>query len=196
LWGSRSRRRLALKWVVTWVKFHGGRGNFTITSKNTDFGRIFAVKVDGWNGIRLAQGFPNRGMNDGPDGLFVFELHLGLGGMDIDVQCFRIHFQVQKERGLLTIRNQQFIGFHDGTAETLMFDKSVVDKEILHLIPLACCRRISDKAGNTNQLGLDVYRIQLLLKLPRIAFAENLEHTLSKIGRRQHVQGILIVCQR
>ncbi|OPZ93590.1 MAG: hypothetical protein BWY72_02442 [Bacteroidetes bacterium ADurb.Bin416] len=96
-----------------------------------DIGRIVPVEIDGGYRIEFPQRFPDGGVYNGPDRLFVFELYFRFGGMNVDIQGFGIHLEVEEIGWLHTSGQQCFIGLEDSIPEVLVANESTIDEKVL-----------------------------------------------------------------
>ena len=130
--------------------------------KNRNIGRALHVEVDAGREIVLAEGFADRGHQDLEDHALVLELHLGLGGMDVDVHPFRLGFQVKEVGGGIFVGHQFLVGLAYGLVEERRTEIAAVHEEELVAGALAGVFRVADVSADSDQRRIDVHFHELL----------------------------------
>src|SRR5690606_13646784 len=140
--------------------------------------------------IELPQTVLHGRPQNGIQAVFILELHLGLGGMYVDVQARGIHLQIKKIAGMDVPLDQPLNGGDHRMVQVRAPYKALVDKK--ELLPPALFGefRFADKAGDPHQLRLFPDRYQAAVH----AMAKDMDDPLPRFGRGQveHLRGIVV----
>ena len=74
------------------------------------------------------------------------EADFGFGGVDIDVDFVRRHFEEEKDNGERSGRNDVAISLHDGMQDEAIADKALVDKDVNRIAVQLLERGAGDEA--------------------------------------------------
>ena len=151
--------------------------NFRIINRNLRF--ILRIEIDGRHIIEHANAFLHCRRENLPDGLLVLKLDFGLGRMNVDIDVFRIHLEIEEVRHLLTQRYQSVVSCHYRLVEIRVLHVSSVDKEELMNTLLPCRLRLAHKAPHLAHGGFHIHRQQVMIEL----LAKDIQNTLAQIRR-------------
>ncbi|KOH45353.1 hypothetical protein NC99_18030 [Sunxiuqinia dokdonensis] len=150
------------------------------------------VKINGWNHIVLSERFAHGGFNHLPDGRLIFKLDFCFGGVNVDVNIFRIHLEKQKVGRDAVGRQNLFISLHDGLVKKGMPHKTFIDEEKLFAKGFSGMLGLTDVAGYFHQAGVGIHRNQVL----RTVFTKQRYNPLTSVVLSQLVNCLLVVNQR
>ena len=127
-------------------------------------GTSLHIEVDGWHCVELAQGIAHSSHDNAPNLLFILELNLRLGGMDVNIDVGRIDLEEDEVRHLVALRNEMGEGLHHSIVEARVTHEASVDEEELRGVLLAGSLGLTHETANLHQRRLNLYRQQLLAK--------------------------------
>ena len=88
----------------------------------------------------------------------VAEAHLGLGGMDVDVDQLGRRLEEQRHHGMAVARQEILVGAAHRAGQQLVAHRPAVDEEILVLAGRPVERRQAGEAGEPEALAVGVDR--------------------------------------
>jgi hypothetical protein len=127
-----------------------------------DVGEALSVEVEPRNLAELAQGIAHGSGENLEDGLLVFELDLGLSGMDVDVDVGRVDVYIYKIRYARACDDQSLVGLLYGLVEVGMLHEATVGEEILVGCLLAGRLRLADESADAAEGRVDADGQQVL----------------------------------
>jgi len=151
-------------------------GRPTVGIVDRDLGLALRVEVERGGVAEDAHGVLDCRVEDLPDRLFILELDLRLGGMDIHVDVLGRDVEIEEERHLLALRDQPFKSLHHRFGKIRMAHVSAVDKEILMSAFLLCRLRLAHKAMDATERCLNLHGQEILIE----SVAEDVDDTLSQ----------------
>ena len=168
--------------IVLWIIVHLWHHR-TIVSRRIDgnIGLALGVKLDRWYIIEKSYRLSHSRKQDLEDGLFVLKLDFSLGGMDVDINILRLHFEVNKIRHLLTLRHQSLEGVHHGLVKIRMPHVAIIDEEILMRSFFLRRFGLADKTTQLTHRRLHAQRQQVLID----TLAKNIHDSLFQSSRTE-----------
>ena len=149
--------------VVGGVYGYLGRGGVVVASSvDGDVGAVGHVEVNGGGHVAAAKDLAHGCHEDLPDGLLVFELDLGLGGVYVDVDARGVYVEVEEVGDLFALRYQVGIGLHHCLVEVGVAHVAAIDEEEAVGTLLAGTLGGTYAAADLDERGVDVDGEQLL----------------------------------
>ena len=151
--------------------------------EHRDVGLALNIKVDGRDLVERSHRILYGCHQYLPDGLLVFELDFSLCRVDIYVNIFRLHIEINEVRHLFTLWQKPVEGRQNGLTEIRMTHKTPVDKEILSGPFLPCRFGLTHKTADSADRSIDLDRKKVLVD----TLSEDVDNALTERRRAQIV---------
>ena len=139
----------------------------------------------------LAERLFGSGPEDGENSVLVGKLHLGLRGMDVDIDACGVDLQHQEIAGIVTVGDEVAVGLLDGCAECGVLDKATIDKKILLAACLLHIFAFAHIALHADHLGLLLDGVEPFL----IGVAVELGDTLCQVAGLEIVKRLPVASE-